>query len=145
MSTHITTFFTTLSEFEVLYVVASLIVAVLIWVEASLLDKNEGKFPTTGAFALISFITSSWLIVSGIALYFLEFDRFAISVPVVYGIYSVAGWVYGARLMGDTGVPDDPMEFVVPVKYLSFSKSFALVFAGLCVFVLASPYLNLPF
>lgn len=110
-----------------------------------MLGKNSGKFPRNGIFGMISLVTSSWLIVSGVALYFLEFDRLAISVPVVYGIYSLMGWIYGARLMGDTGVPDDPMEFTVPVKYLAFSKSFAFTFALLCLFVLVSPYLDLPF
>lgn len=121
---------------ENLYIVASLIVAVLIWVESQMLDKNAGKFPDNGIFSMISLLTSAWLVVSGAALYFLEFGRFAISVPVVYGIYSVMGWFYGARLMQDTGIPDDPRDLVVPVKYLAFSKSFSLVFTGLCVFVL---------
>lgn len=132
MLTQFTTFLDTLFELETLYVIASLMVAILIWVEAMLLDKNNGKLPTTGAFGLISLVTSAWLVVSGVALYFLEFDRFAISVPVVYGIYSLMGWIYGARLMADTGIPEDPMDFTVPVKYLSFSKSFALIFALLC-------------
>lgn len=119
-----------LPALEVLYVIASLVVAVLIWVEASLLHKNQGKFPTTRLFAVVSLITSSWLLVSGVALYFLEFEGIAKAVPVVYGIYSVMGWIYGARLME---VPDDPRDLVVPDKYLSYSKSFSLVFTGLCV------------
>lgn len=118
-----------------LYVVASLIIAILIWTESILLAKNQGKLPSTALFSVISVLTSSWLVVSGVALYFLDFHGVMMSVPVVYGIYSVMGWIYGARLIDD--VPDDPKDFVVPAKYLTYSKSFALVFAGLCVAVLA--------
>ncbi|OOR88270.1 hypothetical protein B0181_08495 [Moraxella caviae] len=125
------------------FVAASLVIALLIWVESGLLERNDGKLPETGIFGIASLLTSVWVLVSAAALYFLELDRFAISVPVVYGIYSVAGWFYGAKLIAKTDVPDDPMDIIVPAKYLAFSKSFALVYGLLCVFVLASPRLAL--
>lgn len=130
------------SQWEYVYVLLSLGIAILIWVESTLLERNERKFPKNSAFGMVSMATSSWLLISGLALWLLEFDRFAVSVPVMYAIYSVMGWVYGARLMRDTGMPDDPMDVVIPAKYLSFNKSFALSFAGLCLFVMVKAYLS---
>lgn len=121
---------------ENLYIVGSLMVAIMIWVENTMLANNAGKLPRSRLFAIISFWTSAWVVVSAAVLYFLTFDRFAISVPVVYGLYSVMGWIYGARLMKDTGMPDDPRDLVVPVKYLSYAKSFALVFFVFCALIL---------
>lgn len=120
--------------YELVYVMGSLLVAVLIWVENTMLARNGGKLPSSRLFTIISVITSSWLVVSGLALYFLDFYGVMMSVPVVYGIYSLMGWVYGARLIND--VPDDPKDLVVPAKYLTYAKSFSLVFAGLCVAML---------
>ena len=69
-----------LDNYEYLYILASFIVAVLIWTESALVTKNGGRLPESTFFAVISIITSSWLVVSGVALYFLDFDGVAISV-----------------------------------------------------------------
>lgn len=135
MPQYLTQLFSQFSDVAMLYILASFVVAVLIWVEAIYLTNNGGKMPSNRLFAIISLITSSWLIVSGLALYFLDFHGVMMSVPVVYGIYSVMGWIYGARLIDD--VPDNPSDFVVPTKYLTYCKSFSLVFGMLCVGVLA--------
>ncbi len=129
-----------LSEFETLYIVASYIIAVFIWLESTWVLNNDGKLPESNIFAVVSLATSSWLVVSGLALFFLEFNGLSMSVPVAYGIYSLMGWIYGARLISTKDI-DDPKDIVLPVKYLNFCRSFALVFALLCGFVLAKPYL----
>ncbi|UNU72799.1 hypothetical protein LU293_06735 [Moraxella nasovis] len=129
-----------LGYWEKAYIVASLIVAVMIWIEATMLSCNDGKLPEQVGFMMVSMITSSWLVISGLALWFLEFDSFAMAVPVMYGVYSVLGWFYGAKLMAKTDVPDNPADFVVPAKYLVFSKSFAIAFAILSIFVLCTTY-----
>lgn len=128
-----------LDNYEYLYILASFIVAVLIWTESALVTKNGGRLPESTFFAVISIITSSWLVVSGVALYFLDFDGVAISVPVVYGVYSVLGWIKGVKLMGDD-LPDDPKNIVLPAKYLAYSQSFALVFAIFCGLLLVQFY-----
>lgn len=138
---NISGFFHSLSDLSVLYVLASFVVAILIWTESTLIAKNAGKLPESTIFAIISIITSSWLIISAMALYFLEFHGVAISVPVVYGVYSVLSWIKGARLMGDD-LPDDPKDIVLPANYLSYTQAFALVFAGLCGALLVQPYLK---
>lgn len=86
-------FLNSLSDFVILYILASLIIAILIWVESAWVARNGGKIPQNNLFAVISILTSSWLIVSGLALYFLEFDGVLMSVPVVYGVYSLLGWI----------------------------------------------------
>lgn len=135
-----TNFLSVLSEFEILYVLVSLIIAVLIWLESSWVLRNQGKLPESNVFAVISLMTSSWLVVSGLALFFLEFDGIMMSVPVIYGIYSLLGWVYGVRLVSTKDI-DDPKDLVLPEKYLNFCRSFALVFALLCIFMLTKPHL----
>lgn len=137
-------FLNSLSDFVILYILASLIIAILIWVESAWVARNGGKIPQNNFFAVISILTSSWLIVSGLALYFLEFDGVLMSVPVVYGVYSLLSWIKGAKFIGDD-LPDDPKDIIFPRKYLTYSQSFALVFAVLCVGMLALPYTNLSF
>ncbi|WP_157073979.1 hypothetical protein [Moraxella oblonga] len=137
-------FLNSLSDFTILYVLASLVIAVLTWIESTLIAKNNGKLPSSAFFAVISILTSSWFIISALALYFLDFDGVMISVPVAYGVYSVMGWFKGVRLMGDD-LPDDPKDIVLPTKYLTYTQSFALVFAGLCMAMLAHPYMDLSF
>lgn len=128
-------------DFERAYVVASLLVAILVWVEASWVLHNKGKLPDSGTFAIISLITSSWLVASGLAMFFLQLDHLQMSVAAVYGVYCVAGWFYSAKLISLTDI-DDPMDLVMPDKYLDFGRAFALVFAVLCIFVLSVPYLQ---
>lgn len=113
IGTDFITFVNTLSDFEVLYVVASLAIAILTWVECSWVLRNKGKLPKSNVFAVISLMTSSWLVVSGLALFFLDFRGLMMSVPVVYGIYSLMGWIYGARLISVADI-DDPMDLVLP-------------------------------
>ncbi len=121
------------------FVFGSLIVAILVWTEAQLLQNNEGKLPQTRLFGGVSALTSLWLLVCGVGLWLLEFDSLAIAVPVMYGIYCVAGWFYGARLIRHND--PDPSEWIIPVQYLTFCKSFAVAYTALCVFVLLSPML----
>ncbi|MDO5651724.1 MAG: hypothetical protein Q4G13_06285 [Moraxella sp.] len=124
---------------EMVYVALSAVVAILVWVEAMLLRKNAGKLPDSMVFYAVSMTSSVWVVISAIALYFLDFVGVAISVPVAYGLYTLLGWVYSARLLGKDGLPDSPDDIVMPDKYLAFSQSFALVFFGLCTMVLFMP------
>lgn len=123
------------------FVVGSLIVAVLVWTEAQLLQDNDGKLPQTRFFSGVSVLTSLWFLACAVGLWLLDFDRVAIAVPVMYGVYCVAGWFYGARLIKGDNIGDDPSEWVIPVPYLTFCKSFAVAYTLLCVFVLFAPML----
>lgn len=127
---------------ERMYVLASLVMAVLVWIETTWIRNNQGKLPESSVFAIISLMTSSWLVVSGLALFFLDFDNLQMSVAVSYGVYFVASWIYGAKLISVADI-DDPMDLVMPPKYLDFGRAFALVFAFLCIFVLCLPHLSI--
>lgn len=129
-------------SFERIYILASAMIAVLIWIEASWMLKNAGKLPQSALFAWISLMTTAWLAVSGLALFFLEFDGLQMSVPASYGVYLLASWLYGAKMISNTDA-DDPMDFVMPDKYLNFCRAFALVFFALCALVLVVPELSL--
>lgn len=137
-------FLNSLSDLSILYILASLAIAVLTWVESAWIRRNGGKLPESSTFAVISILTSSWFIISGVALYFLDFEGILISVPVVYGVYSLLSWVKGMRLIGDD-LPDNPKDIVLPTKYLIYTQSFALVFGLFCVTMLARPYTDLSF
>lgn len=125
-------------NFERIYIFASLVVAVLIWLENRWILQNDGKLPQFGAFVIVSLITSSWLVVSGLALFFLDFNNLQMSVPASYGVYFLASWIYGSRVISLADI-DDPMDLVMPKKYLDFCSGFSLAFLALCAFVVFAP------
>lgn len=125
------------------YVTLSAVVAILIWIECSMLKRSEGKLPKSSLFKFSSFVDTAWFFVSTIVLYTVDLAPLAVVVPAAYGIYTVFGWIYGTRLLKRKGIPDSPADLVVPVKYIAYSQSFAMIFFALCLLVLASPWLPL--
>ncbi len=123
------------------YITLSAVVAILIWIECSMLKHSEGKIPQSKLFKFSSFADTAWFFVSTIVLYAIDLTPLAIVVPAAYGIYTVFGWIYGTRLLKRKGIPDSPADLIVPIKYIAYSQSFALIFFALCVFVLASTWL----
>lgn len=126
---------------EVGYVAISAVVAILIWCEGQMLKKTDGKLPDSKFFQLSSLLDTFWFFISLVALYFLDFSSLALVVPAAYGIYTIFGWIYGTKLLKREGLPDSPKELVIPVKYIAYSQSFALIFFALCLFVLVSTWL----
>lgn len=126
---------------EFTYIALSAIVAVLIWIEGSMLKSNGGKLPKSTLFKISSTIDTAWFFVSVAMLYLVELTPLAIAVPTAYGIYTVFGWIYGSKLLRRKGIPDSPADLVVPPKYIDYSQSFSIIFFGLCLFVLVSPWL----
>lgn len=126
------------------YIVGSAVVAVLIWIEGEMLKSNKGQLPKSSLFQISSLLDTAWFFVSVVMLYVIDLTPLAVAVPAAYGIYTVFGWIYGTRLLKLKGLPDSPEDLVVPVKYIAYSQSFALIFFGLCLLVLASPWLSLP-
>ena len=122
------------------YLVFSAIVAVLIWIEGGMLKRNGGKLPKSGFFQICSLIDTAWFFVSTVMLYMLDFTPLAIVVPAAYGIYTVFGWIYGTRLLKRRGIPDSPADLIVPLKYIAYSQSFALIFFILCILVIAQSW-----
>lgn len=124
---------------ETMYVAASAVIAVSVWLEAMMLRRNAGKLPDSSLFFVASGLGSLWVLVSAVAVYFLEFDDLTICVPVAYGLYTVLNWIYSAKVLSGDSFPDNPNDIVLPPKLLSFSQSFAVVFFGLCMLVLFRP------
>ena len=119
-----------------IYIALSAVVALLIWTEGQMLKKTEGKLPKSKFFHISSIIDTSWLFVSIAVFYIMDFKSIEMAVPVAYWIYTIAGWVYGSRLLKRTGLPNSPEELVIPKPYIAFSQSFATAYFALCVFVL---------
>lgn len=119
-----------------IYIALSAVVALLIWTEGQMLKKTAGKLPKSKFFQVSSLIDTLWALVSIAVVYGLEFKSIEMAVPVAYWIYTLAGWVYGSRLMRRKGMPKTPEDLVIPKPYIAFSQSFASTFFALCLFVL---------
>jgi hypothetical protein len=123
------------------YIVLSAVVAILIWLEGELLKRSDGKLPESSLFKFCSVMDTVWFFISVVMLYIIDLSPLAVAIPAAYGLYTVFGWIYGTRLLKRKGIPDSPKDLIVPAKYIAYSQSFALIFFGLCLLVLASPWL----
>lgn len=128
---------------QIIYVALSAIIAILIWCEAEMLKKTEGKLPESKFFHISSVLDTGWFFVSLWVLFTAKVQALALAVPVAYAIYTVFGWIYGTRLLRRKGIPDSADKLVVPMRYVAYSQSFALIFFALCLLVLAAPWLPL--
>ncbi|WP_296405966.1 hypothetical protein [Psychrobacter sp.] len=125
-----------------IYIALSAVIAILIWIEGQMLKKTGGKLPQSKFFHVSSLIDSSWLFVSIAGLYAINFKSIEMAVPIAYITYTLAGWVYGSRLLKQTGFPKKSDELVIPKPIIAFSQSFAITFLPLCLFVLLYPKLT---
>lgn len=129
---------------QTIYVMLSAVIAILIWIEGQMLKQTDGKLPKSKIFHVSSLLDTAWFFVSLAVIYVLELESIAVAVPVAYGIYTLFGWVYGSRLMKKNGMPDSPEDLIIPMPYIAYSQSFALIFFALCLLVLALPWLPKP-
>lgn len=132
----------TLPPLSMLYVALSAMIAMGIFVQIVLLRQNNGRLPPSPLFHVLSFFDTVWVLTSAAALYFLDFDKLAIAVPVVYGLYTFVGFFYAARTITGTksDMPANPDDIVFDVRYLNFCQSFAMVFFGFCLMVILVHY-----
>lgn len=123
-----------------LYVLASTFIAVGIVIQNWLLRKNQGKLPDTTFFYLLSLLESCWAVVSGLALYFLDFDNLTICVPVSYLVYTVFGFFHASNTIdfkdNSNTMPTSLDDIVIGHRHINFCQSFGLVFLGLCGIVM---------
>lgn len=124
-----------------IYVILSAVVAVIIYIEGEMLKKTNGRIPDSKFFHVSSIVDTLWFFISMAVVYFMELNSLALAIPAAYGIYTIAGWVYGSRLIRVNGVPDSPKDIIIPAKYIAFTQSFAIIFLSLCLFILVSPWL----
>lgn len=131
---------------EMVYVALSAVIAFGIWIQIALLRRNQGRMPKTTVFHILSLSDSLWVPISVATWFFLDFDQFAITIPVAYIVYTVLGWIYAAKTIWVSDVPPkSPEDIVFNDKYLNFCQSFALVFFGLCLVVMFIPQDKLSF
>lgn len=123
-------------NWQVAYVALSALVAVAIWIQNTILKKNNGKLPDTPIFYVLSMLDTAWVVISAVAMYFLSFYSIVMSIPVAYAIYTVSAWVYAARTMNGGEIPTTPDDIVFDKRYLDFCQSFSVAFFVLCAVVL---------
>lgn len=120
-----------------LYVFASLCIGLGIGIQSLWIAKSGNKLPNHRLFFILSTADSLWVLVSAAALYFIDFSFFANAVPVVFLIYTAAGWVHAVKNFGDDVASLEDVVF--SVQYLQFCKAFCVLFCLLCACVLFFP------
>lgn len=115
-------------SFELIYVLLSMLVAVGIAVQTLMLKANGGRISNNSLLHLLSIIDLLWVVVSATAMYFLDFNALLISVPVVYCIYTLMSFFYGASQIDADNPPERPEDVVFSADYMRFSLSFACIF-----------------
>lgn len=128
------------------YLVISLVVAVGIWVQIQLLRKNQGKYPDSLLFSLLSTLDTLWVLVSLGVFFWLDFIGLNKIIPAFYLIYAFLGFFYAAHTMNDgRDIPTRPEDLVFAPKYLNFAQSFSIIFFLACGLLLASSFYPIPF
>jgi len=111
-------------NWQAIYLVGTLIVALLIAYESIVLKKNLGKLPQSTLFSVSSILETVWLMVSVVAVYYGAFSSIAKVVPFAYILYRI----YGFYLLKDqAGDIKDVNDMSMPIKYMDYSLSFSLV------------------
>lgn len=129
-----------------LYFVISMAVALGLWVQIVLLRKNNGKYPNSSLFSVLSTFDSIWFIVSVVAFFGLDFVGFGKVAPVFYVAYTILGFFYASRTMEYEKMPPmRPEDLTFSPKYLDFVQSFALVFFVVCALLLVALFVPVPF
>ena len=101
---------------EVVFIALSLMIAIFVMIESTLLERNGGKLLLKNSiFMFISLSTSAWMVAACLAWYFLDLVGLGLVVAMVYPLYGLLA------------------EMALPKKYLSFCKSFGLVYSILCL------------
>lgn len=125
-------------NWQAVYLVGTLIIALLIAYESIVLKRNFGKLPQSTLFSISSILETVWLLVSVAAVYYGKFSPIAKVVPIAYILYSIFGWLYGFYLLKDQAADiKDVDEMSMPIKYMDYSLSFSLVITltSLAIFI----------
>lgn len=121
---------------ETAYIATSMLVALSIGVQTWVLYRNQGRVQLSSPLSLLSFLDVVWFVLTLAALWWLDFDAIAMSVPVLYVIYTVLSFFYAANSIEGDEPPANPEDVVFGKKYLNFNASFVVVFLGWCGYVL---------
>ena len=130
-------------NWQAIYLVGTLIVALLIAYESIVLKKNLGKLPQSTLFSVSSILETVWLMVSVVAVYYGGFSSIAKVVPFAYILYSIFGWIYGFYLLKDqAGDIKDVDDMSMPIKYMDYSLSFSLVITVTSIAIFINMLMN---
>ena len=130
-------------NWQAIYLVGTLIVALLIAYESIVLKKNLGKLPQSTLFSVSSILETVWLMVSVVAIYYGGFSSIAKVVPFAYILYSIFGWIYGFYLLKDQADNiKDVDDMSMPIKYMDYSLSFSLVITVTSIAIFINMLMN---
>lgn len=85
-------------DWQATYLLCSIGVALLVIYEALMLYKTNGKLAEDSWVQSVTLLDIIWLIVSAVALYYVNFSPFAKIIPTIFIIYNVFGWGYSVYL-----------------------------------------------
>ncbi|WP_394260898.1 hypothetical protein [Moraxella boevrei] len=117
-------------DWQATYLLGSLVMAVLVIYEAINLYGSAGRLSEDSWVHLVSLLDVVWLIVSAVALYYVNFERFAMIIPTIFIVYNLFGWGYSMYLLKDDvdAMNIETLEdIVVPKPYIDYSMAFGVV------------------
>lgn len=113
-------------DWQASYLLFSLLIAMLIIYESIMLFRHNEQLPTNSIAQLVTLLDLIWLILSGIALYAINFHPVAKIVPILFIIYNLFGWFYGAYVLKDQINEQTIEEIVIPKRFIDYSMSFGI-------------------
>lgn len=117
-------------DWQATYLLCSIGVALLVIYEALMLYKTNGKLAEDSWVQSVTLLDIIWLIVSAVALYYVNFSPFAKIIPTIFIIYNVFGWGYSIYLLKDEideASLDDLENLIIPKPYIDYSMAFGVV------------------
>lgn len=117
-------------DWQTTYLLFSLIVFILVIYESIILYQKQGKIDEDSWVQSITLLDLVWLLVSAVALYYVDFHPLAKIIPVLFIIYNVFGWGYSTYLLKDqldVDKIDDIKNIIIPKKYIDYSMSFGII------------------
>lgn len=117
-------------DWQASYLLCSFFVACLIIYESIILYRTKGQLPADSWVQSITLLDLIWLVVSGVALYYVYFQPLAKIIPILFIIYNVFGWGYSTYLLKDQLDMDNIEkleDLIIPKAYIDYSMSFGVV------------------
>ncbi|ELA08235.1 hypothetical protein MOMA_06726 [Moraxella macacae 0408225] len=117
-------------DWQATYLLGSFVMTVLVLYEAVSLYRTGGKLSEDSWVHMVSILGVVWLIVSAVALYYVNFERFAMVIPTIFIVYNLFGWGYSMYLVKDDVdfmKIETVEDIVIPKPYIDYSMAFGVV------------------
>ena len=113
-----------------LYLTFSILIGLIIILDAVLLLKENGQYGTNKIISITTLIEFMWAVVTVYVLFKYTCSEWSILVPVLYLTHNILGWLYGLYLASKIeGGIEGVSQFFVPIWYVKFSLTFGVVFS----------------